>query len=99
MYCVEVLRAQITLQQHMIAASSQAAGMAEPQARAQWIDTSAELLQQLAKLEGALHRLQLYMLPRIPALDARALATAIRQGSADAQDPHAAEVCRDLTPL
>lgn len=84
MYCVEVLRTEITLQHHMIDASSAAAaGAAQPDLRAQWLDTSAELLQRLAKLEGALYRLQLYMLPRIPGVDARALASAIRQADAD----------------
>jgi hypothetical protein len=83
MYCVEVLRTEITLQQHMISASSEAAGVAQPELRAQWIDTSAELLRRLAKLEGALYRLQVYMLPRIPAIDPLALAAAIRRASAD----------------
>ncbi len=86
MYCVEVLRAEITLQQHMISASSEAAGVAQPQLREQWIDTSAELLRRLAKLEGALYRLQVYMLPRIPAIDSLALASAIRQANADVQE-------------
>jgi hypothetical protein len=86
MYCAEVLRSEITVQQHMISASSEAAGVGEPALRAQWIETSAELLQRLAKLERALHRLQLYMLPRIPALDSYPLASAIRQGNADVQD-------------
>jgi len=86
MYCAEVLRTEITVQQHMISASSEAAGVGEPAMRAQWIDTSAELLQRLAKLERALRRLQLYMLPRIPALDSYPLASAIRQANADVQD-------------
>lgn len=86
LYCVEVLRTEITLQQHMISASSEAAGMAQPELRAQWIDTSAELLRRLAKLEGALYRLQAYMLPRIPALDSYPLASAIRQANADVQE-------------
>src|SRR5215472_5995701 len=86
MYCVEVLRTEITVQQHMISASSEAAGVGEPALREQWIDTSAELLQRLAKLERALHRLQRYMLPRIPALDSYPLASAIRQGNSDVQD-------------
>jgi hypothetical protein len=84
MYCVEVLRTEITLQQHMIAASSEAAGAAaEPQLREQWIDTSAELLQHLQALESSLHRLQLYLLPRIPGIDSLALAAAIRQANAE----------------
>lgn len=86
MYCAEVLRTQITLQQHMISASSEAAGVAQPELRAQWIDTSAELLQQLARLEGVLYRLQLYMLPRIPAIDSLALAAAIRRADADVEE-------------
>jgi len=86
MYCAEVLRTEITVQQHMISASSEAAGVGEPALRAQWIETSAELLQRLAKLERALHRLQRYMLPRIPALDSYPLASAIRQANADVQD-------------
>jgi len=85
MYCVEVLRTEITSQDHMITATSEAAGMAEPQSREQLISTSSELLQRLAQLEDALRRLQVYMLPRIAALDARALATAIREANADAQ--------------
>ena len=85
MYCAEVLRSEITVQQHMISASSEAAGVGEPAMRAQWIDTSAELLQRLAKLERALRRLQLYMLPRIPTLDSYPLASAIRQANADVQ--------------
>lgn len=86
MYCVEVLRTEITLQQHMISASSEAAGMAQPESREQWLDTSAELLRRLATLEGALHRLQLYMLPRIPTIDSLALASAIRQANVDVQE-------------
>jgi hypothetical protein len=85
MYCVEVLRTEITLQQHMISASSEAAGVTQPESRRQWIDTSAELLKRLATLEGALYRLQVYMLPRIPALDPHALAAAIRRANADVQ--------------
>lgn len=88
-YCVEVLRTQITLQHHMIAASSEAAGEAQPELRQQWLDTSAELLQRLATLEGALYRLQVYMLPRIPGIDALALASAIRQANADAEEASA----------
>jgi hypothetical protein len=87
MYCVEVLRADIALQQHLVDASSEAAGAAsQPEQRAQWIDTSAELLQKLAKLEGTLHDLQSYMLPRIPAIDSLALASAIRQADADVEE-------------
>jgi hypothetical protein len=86
MYCVEVLRAEITLQHHLISASSEAAGAAQPELREQWIDTSAELLQRLAGLEGALYRLQVYMLPRIAAIDSLALAAAIRQANADVQE-------------
>lgn len=86
LYCVEVLRTEITLQQHMISASSEAAGMAQPELRAQWIDTSAELLRRLAKLEGALYRLQAYMLPRIPVIDPLVLAAAIRRADADHQE-------------
>lgn len=82
-YCVEVLRAEITLQHHMISASSRAAGVAQPELREQWIETSAELLQRLARLERAMYRLQVYMLPRIPAIDSIALASAIRQANAD----------------
>ena len=60
--------------------------MAQPELRAQWIDTSAELLRRLAKLEGALYRLQAYMLPRIPVIDPLALASAIRQANADVRE-------------
>jgi len=68
----------------MISAADEAAGSSEvPAMREQWIKTSAELLQGLANLEGVLYRLQSYMLPRIPALDSSALASAIRQGNAD----------------
>ena len=84
-YCVEVLRAEITLQHHMISSASEAAGLAEPESRAQWLATSDELLQRLAKLEGALNRLQIYMLPRIPTIDALALASTIRQANDDLQ--------------
>lgn len=95
MYCVEVLRTEITLQQHLISASSEATGAAAPQEREQWIETSAELLQRLAKLEDALRHLQVYMLPRIPTLDSRALAAAIRRANADAeQSDHAAQLSR-----
>jgi hypothetical protein len=86
MYCAEVLRTEIRLQQHMISASSEAAGVGQPELREQWTATSAELLQGLTKLEGALYRLQLYMLPRIRTLDSRALASAIRQANADVQE-------------
>jgi hypothetical protein len=86
MYCVEVIREEIELQRHLISASdAAAAGAITPAVRQQWIDTSAELLQGLAKLEAARYRLQTYMLPRIPALDSFALATAMRQGNADFQ--------------
>jgi hypothetical protein len=85
-YCVEVLRAEINVQHHMISASSEAAGTAQPEARQQWIDTSSALLQRLAKLEGALYRLQVYMLPRIPIIDSLALASAIRQANADVEE-------------
>ena len=86
MYCIEVIRAEIDLQHHMIAAADEAAGSSSeaPAMREQWIKTSAELLQGLANLEGVLFRLQAYMLPRIPALDSLALASAIRQLRIDA---------------
>jgi hypothetical protein len=86
MYCVEVLRTEITLQRHLISASSEAAGVAPSESREQWIDTSAELLRGLARLEGALYRLQVYMLPRIATIDSFALASAIRQANADVQE-------------
>ena len=87
MYCVEVIRAEIVLQRHLISASDAAAASAvTPTLRQQWIDTSAELLQGLAKLEVVRYKLQAYMLPRIPALDSLALATAMRQGDADFQE-------------
>jgi len=87
MYCVEVIRAEIDLQRHLISASDAAAASATtPAVRQQWIDTTSELLQGLAKLEVARYRLQAYMLPRIPALDSFALATAMRQGDADFQE-------------
>lgn len=85
-YCVEVLRAEIALQRHLISASDAAAVSATaPALRQQWIDTSAELLQGLTNLEVVRYRLQAYMLPRIPALDSFALAAAMRQGAADFQ--------------
>jgi hypothetical protein len=87
MYCVEVIRAEIDLQRHLISASdAAAAGALTPAVRQQWIDTSVELLQGLAKLEVARYRLQAYMLPRIRVLDSFALATAMRQGDADFQE-------------
>jgi hypothetical protein len=94
MYCVEVLRTEITLQQHMISASSEAAGMAQPELRAQWIDTSAELLRRLAKLEGALYRLQVYLLPRIPAIDPLALAAVIRSADVEEASGNDAQLTR-----
>jgi hypothetical protein len=84
-YCVEVLRSEITLQHHMISASSEAAGVSQPELRAQWLATSAELLRRLEKLQGALYRLQVYMLPRVPAIDSLVLASAIRQAGSDAR--------------
>jgi len=90
MYCVEVIRAEIDLQHHLISASDAAAASAiTPELRQQWINTSVELLQGLAKLEAVRYRLQVYMLPRIPALDSFALATAMRQGNADFQESRA----------
>ena len=90
MYCVEVLRAEIDLQHHLLSASDAAAANAvTPELRQQWIDTSVELLQGLAKLEVVRYRLQAYMLPRIPALDSFALATAMREGNADFQESRA----------
>ena len=90
MYCAEVIRAEIGLQHHMISASDDAAGSATSAGlRQQWIDVSAELLQGLARLEVLRYRLQVYMLPRIGALDSHALASAIRQGETDFQDSRA----------
>jgi hypothetical protein len=86
MYCVEVIRADIELQHHLISASDEAANnAATPELRQQWINTSSELLQELARLEATLYRLQTYMLPRIQTLDSSALVSAIRQGDADSQ--------------
>ncbi len=91
MYCVEVIRAEIELQRHLISASDAAASSATtPALRQQWIDTTAELLQGLAKLEAVRYRLQAYMLPRIAALDSFALAAAMRQGDGDLQESRAA---------
>ena len=90
MYCVEVIRAEILLQHHLISASDEAAISAPtPELRQQWLNTSAELLQGLAKLEVVLNRLQVYMLPRIRALDAYALATALREGDDDFEQSRA----------
>lgn len=89
MYCVEVIRAEITLQQHLVSASSEAAGTAQPESRQQWIATSAELLQHLARLQDVLHQLQAYMLPRIPTIDSLALASEIRHAEADIEDSRA----------
>ena len=90
MYCVEVIRAEIGLQEHLISASDAAVSSATtPALRQQWIDTSAELLQGLARLETLRYRLQAYMLPRIPALDSLALAAALRQGDEDFQESRA----------
>ncbi len=86
MYCVEVIRAEIELQRHLISAADAAAAAASPDTRQQWIATSAELLQGLAALESVRYRLQVYMLPRIPELDSLALATAVRQGDNDFQE-------------
>ena len=86
LYCVELLRAEIALQQHMISAATEAAGAAPAQLRDHWIDTSSELLRRLAQLESTVYRLQLYMLPRIPGVDSLALAAAIRQANADIQE-------------
>lgn len=81
MYCVSVIQAEIGLQQHMISAADEAASNASGSAeRQRWYTTSAELRAHLEKLKGVLGRLQAYMLPRIGALDAYALRTAIRQG-------------------
>jgi hypothetical protein len=85
MYCAEVVRTEITLQHHMISALSEAAGVAPPELRERWVDTSAELLRRMAKLEGVLYRLQVFMLPRIPTIDSFALASAIRQANTDVQ--------------
>jgi len=90
MYCVSVVREEIGLQEHLIDSSSEAASnAATPELRQQWLDTSAELLQRLQKLEAVLGRLQAYMLPRIAALDALALGAAIRRGDADFQESRA----------
>jgi len=86
MYCIEVLRAEIGLQRRMISASDVAAGGATSLAqRQEWIDTSAELLHGLQRLELLRYRLQSYMLPRIAALDSFSLADALRRGAADFQ--------------
>lgn len=87
MYCVSVVREEIDLQNHMITSSSEAASSAPtPELRQKWLDTSSELLQGLQKLESVMGRLQAYMLPRIPKLDALALGVAIRKGAADFQE-------------
>jgi hypothetical protein len=84
MYCVEIIRAEIDLQHHLISASDEAANSATtPTLRQQWIDNTSELLQGLVKLELLRYRLQAYMLPRMRALDSSALAAAIREGDAD----------------
>lgn len=81
MYCVSVIQAEIGLQQRMISTADEAASNASGAAeRQRWYTTSAELRAHLEKLKGVLGRLQAYMLPRIGALDAYALRTAIRQG-------------------
>jgi hypothetical protein len=99
MYCVEVIRAEIDLQHHMISASVDAAGRATtPELRQQWIDTSAELIQGLAKLEGVLYRFQVHMLPRLHTLDSLALAEAIRQASTEGTPGRASE-CENPTWL
>jgi len=87
MYCVEVIRAEIGLQHHLISAVDAAVNSAPtPALRQQWIDTNAELLQGLERLEVVRYRLQTYMLPRIPTLDSLQLAAAMRQGDADFQE-------------
>src|SRR5262249_61726209 len=79
MYCIEVIRAQIDLQHHSISASDTAAASPiTPALRQQWIDTSAELLQGLAKLEAVRKQVPTYMLPRSPALDESAHGTRSR---------------------
>jgi hypothetical protein len=95
MYCVSVLRAEIGLQQRMIAAADEAAGNASTaEVRLQWNNTSAELHTGLSRLEGVLSRLQAYMLPRIGGLDPYALREAIRQGDDEFLLAHAtAERC------
>jgi hypothetical protein len=65
------------------ASDAAAAGAITPALRQQWIDTSVELLQGLARLEVVRYKLQAYMLPRIATLDSFALATAMRQGAVD----------------
>ena len=81
MYCVSVIRAEISLQQHMISAADEAASNASTaEARQRWNATSAELRTALTRLESVLGRIQAYMLPRIGALDTYALRTALRQG-------------------
>jgi hypothetical protein len=90
-YCVEVIRAEIGVQHHLISASDAAAISAPtPALRQQWLDTSSELLQGLGRLELLRYRLQRYMLPRIAALDSSALAAAVRQGEADVEESGAA---------
>src|SRR5262249_61944414 len=79
MYCIEVIRAEIDLQHHSISASDTAAASPiTPALRQQWIDTSAELLQGLAKLEAVRKQVPTYMLPRSPALDESAHGTRSR---------------------
>jgi hypothetical protein len=100
MYCVEVIRAEIDVQRHLISASDAAAASATtPALRQQWIDNSSILLQGLAKLEVVRYRLQAFMLPRIPALDSFALATAMRQGDADFQESTVIATCEKPTWL
>ena len=86
MYCVSVLRAEIGLQQHMLAVADDAGNAAgSPAQRQEWRNTGLELLEGLSKLQDTLLRLQGYMLMRIQKLDAYALADALRLGDAEFQ--------------
>jgi hypothetical protein len=90
MYCAEVIRAEIGLQHHMISASDDAANSATSAGlRQQWIDGQSSPSCSGLKAEVVRYRLQVYMLPRIGALDSHALASAIRQGETDFEDSRA----------
>lgn len=85
-YCMSVIKAEVGVYQRGAAKADAAVKNASTPEQQQWAaKISAEAHEELTKLEAALDRLQLYLLPRLQARDPVALAAAMKRGDADFQ--------------
>ena len=90
-YCMSVIKADIGLAQQFIAQQDAGSRSATtPEQRQQATNTVAVLREWLTKLNAVLTRLQLYLVPRMGALDPIALTAAMKRGEADVQEVIAA---------